>query len=139
MRKSLFGAVFLDVIRFSRTGIRLAIFITLIFFSTVLFSQSPESIHGVVVDPDHATVPEATVRLLAADGTEQTHTLTDQQGRFSFQRECANCSVEVQLIGFRTQTIPASAESRLIVLQLAPVQENVVVTPNRTETPASLV
>ena len=65
----------------------------LLFIGTVLFAQSPEPIHGVVVDPDHAAVPEATVRLVAADGSEVAHTLTDQQGRFSFSHECSNCSL----------------------------------------------
>ena len=110
-----------------------------LFISVLVRAQSPQPIHGVVVDPDHAAVPEATVRLVAGDGSETAHTLTDQQGRFSFSHECANCSLEIQLIGFRTKRVPASAESQLIQLQLAPVQENIVVTPNRTETPASLV
>ena len=107
--------------------------------SVVLLAQSPQPIHGLIVDPDHAAVPEATVRLLSPDGSESARTLTDRQGRFSFSNECANCSLEIQLIGFRTRRVPATAESRLIQLQLAPVQEDIVVTPNRTETPASLV
>jgi len=112
---------------------------TVLLASAVLFAQSPQPFHGVIVDPDHAAVPEATVRLLSAGASEVAHTLTDRQGRFSFQRECANCSLEIRLIGFRTKRVPASVEARIIELQLAPVQENIVVTPNRTETPASLV
>jgi vitamin B12 transporter len=104
-----------------------------------LFAQSSEPIHGVVVDPSHAAIPKASVRLIAGDGTEAAHTITDQQGRFSFQQHCDSCSLEVQLTGFRTTRVPASAETREIELQLAPVEESVVVTPNRTETPAVFV
>jgi len=53
--------------------------------SALLYSQSSDAIRGVVVDPDQAAVPKAFVRLVASDGTETAHTLTDQQGRFSFQ------------------------------------------------------
>jgi vitamin B12 transporter len=111
-----------------------------LFFSVnLVYSQSRDSIQGIVVDPDRAAVPLASVRLLDAEGTERGHTVTDQQGRFTFQQSCDNCSLEVRLTGFRTVLIRASAESHVIELQMAPVQENIVVTPNRTETPASLV
>jgi vitamin B12 transporter len=130
IHQSLIGAVFLDIARTVLIGL---------LCTAVLQAQSVQPIHGTVVDPDHAAVPEATVRLLAADGRETRHTLTDEQGRFSFKAACSDCSLEVQLTGFRTKHIPTSEESRVIELQLAPVQENVVVTPNRTETPAGLV
>ena len=130
MLKSLVGAVFL--------GIAQALLIGLL-CTTVTKAQSPQPIHGLVVDPDHAAVPQATVRLIASDGSETARTLTDPQGKFSFPGTCGNCSLEIQLIGFRATRVPASEESREIQLQLAPVQENVVVTPNRIETPASLV
>jgi vitamin B12 transporter len=107
--------------------------------SSILFAQTSEPIHGVVVDPSHAAVPKASVRLIAADGNEAAHTVTDQQGRFSFQQKCVNCSLEVQLTGFRSKRVPASAKTREIELQVAPVEESVVVTPNRTETPAVFV
>ena len=107
--------------------------------SALLYSQSSDAIRGVVVDPDQAAVPKAFVRLVASDGTETAHTLTDQQGRFSFQQRCAGCSLEVELTGFRTKRVPASRETQQIELQLAPVQESIVVTPNRSKTPASLV
>lgn len=130
MRKILIGAVFLSLIQTSLISL---------LCTTTLNAQSSQPVHGTVVDPDHAAVPEATVRLLAADGRETARTLTDQQGRFSFKAACSDCSLEIQLTGFRTKHVPASEESRVVELQLAPVQENVVVTPNRTETPASLV
>ncbi|HEV2698889.1 MAG TPA: TonB-dependent receptor plug domain-containing protein, partial [Terriglobales bacterium] len=102
-------------------------------------SQTSNTIRGFVIDPDHAAVPDATVRLLSADGSEAARTITDQLGKFSFPRECANCSIEIQLTGFKTKRVSSTPESPVIQLQLAPVQENIVVTPNRIETPASLI
>src|SRR5579864_8865272 len=87
---------------------------SLLLTSSILFAQSSEPIHGVVVDPSHAAVPKASVHLIAANGTEAAHTITDQQGRFSFQQHCESCSIEVQLTGFRTTRLPASAETREI-------------------------
>lgn len=148
MRKSLFGAVFFRSIDFRSIKRRLirarflkpaGSFATVVLFSTFLLGRPTSTIHGIVIDPDRAAVPEGTVRLLTPDGVEVAHTFTDQQGKFSFSRECGNCSVEVQLTGFKTKRVPATPESQVIQLQLAPVQESIVVTPNRTETPASLV
>lgn len=133
MRKSPFRAVYLGF------------YITLIFLtrspltSPTLIAQTIGAIRGAVIGPDHAAVPEVTVRLLSPGGKEVARALTDQEGSFSFSSRCANCSLEFQLTGFVTKRIPVSAEVPNIQLQLAPVQENVVVTPNRTETPASLV
>jgi vitamin B12 transporter len=111
-----------------------------LFSATAVFhAQSTELIRGVVVDPDHVSIPEASVLLLAADGSELRRTLTDQQGRFSFRQPCSDCSLEVQLTGFQTRRLPASSEARVIQLQVAPVEENVVVTANRTETPSVFV
>jgi outer membrane cobalamin receptor len=116
---------------------------TLVFFvlfsAIRLFGQASPSISGTVFDPDHAAVPDASVRLLSPSGAELGHTLTDQQGTFSFHRQCSGCSVEVALTGFLTSRQPASTAPLEIKLRVAPVQERVIVTANRTETPASVV
>ena len=111
----------------------------LVFFATSSYSQSTGKISGVVVDPDQAAVPDASVRLLSKSGAELAHTLSDRQGAFIFQQQCTDCSVEVQLTGFVTQRVPASESGEHIELHLAPVEERVVVTANRVETPAVLV
>jgi vitamin B12 transporter len=115
------------------------IWVVPLFFNAFLFSQSSQTIHGSVRDPDQAAIPKAFVRLLAPDGTETAHTLTDQQGMFSFQQRCTDCSVEVELTGFKAKRVPVSRETLQIQLQLAPVRESIVVTPSRNETPASLI
>ena len=114
-------------------------FLVFLSLTAVSFAQTPEPIRGVVADPDHAAIPEATVRLLAADGAEAAHTLTDREGRFDFTQNCVNCSLEVRLVGFRTKRVPVSREARVIQLQVAPVRENIVVTPDRTEAPTTFV
>lgn len=107
--------------------------------NSFIYAQSPERISGVVVDPDHAALPDASVRLLAADGGELAHALTNRQGRFEFGRQCDSCWLEIQLTGFRNKRVPVSREYKEIELQVAPVEEHVIVTANRSETPASLV
>jgi vitamin B12 transporter len=107
--------------------------------NTFLYGQSAEQISGTVVDPDHAALPEVSVRLIAPDGTEVSRTLTNQQGRFAFQQPCAGCVVDLQLTGFRNQRVPLPRQYQEIELQVAPVEEHVIVTANRTETPASLI
>ena len=104
--------------------------------SASLAAQVSNQLSGQVVDPDHATIPRATVRLLSADGSEIARVLTDQQGRFSFSQECpASCVVEVQLTGFQTRQVHTPLDMREIQLAVAPVREQIVVTANRTGTP----
>ena len=101
-----------------------------------LAAQVSNEISGQVVDPDHAAIPRATVRLLSADGAEIAHIRTDQQGRFAFQQICqGTCIVEVQLTGFQTRQLRTPLDTQEIQLSLAPVHEQIVVTANRTETP----
>ena len=104
-----------------------------VFLSLTVWAQE-RKIAGTVLDPDRATVPRATVRLLKPDGAEVERTLTDSLGRFEFNHSCSReCRIEVRITGFQTQTQPA--DQKVIVLGLAPVQEKVVVTATRTETP----
>lgn len=107
--------------------------------NTFIYGQSADRISGTVVDPDHAALPEVSVQLVAPDGRELAHTLTNQQGRFAFQQQCVGCSLEIQLTGFRNQRVSVSREHQEIALQVAPVEEHIIVTANRTETPASLI
>ncbi|HWY71070.1 MAG TPA: TonB-dependent receptor [Terriglobales bacterium] len=101
-----------------------------------LAAQVSNQISGQVVDPDHAAIPRATVRLLSPDRLETARVLTDQQGRFAFQQTCqGTCVVEVQLTGFQTRQLHTPLNTQEIQLGLAPIQEQIVVTANRTETP----
>src|SRR2546430_12223680 len=80
-------------------------------FSISVHAQTSQTITGTVTDPDHAAVPAASVRLLSPNGAQVAHTLTDQQGQFSFQQPCNACLVEIQLTGSLTQRVAASRRS----------------------------
>lgn len=111
-------------------------------FAPGLWAQSPSriTISGTVVDSSQAVLPLATVRLLDKSGNKVGQELTSADGRFHFV-EVAGGSYQVQasLTGFRSKTVSAAAGSELrILLEVAPVQEYVSVTADRTETPTSL-
>ncbi len=113
--------------------------VTLAIFQIALYGESVEPIAGTVIDPDRAAVPDASVRLISPTGSELAHTLTDQQGHFSFHQQCSSCSVEVELTGFTSSRQPISNAPLEVQLRVAPVEEHVIVTANRTETPEVLV
>ena len=105
-----------------------------------VWAQQLEKVSGIVVDSSHARLPRATVRMLANDGSELAHALTDQQGRFELPNRCrAACFLQIELAGFETAKIPIPLDKQEILLALAPVRENIVVTATRTETPTSQV
>src|SRR5215467_7678592 len=102
-------------------------------FCLTVWAQEPK-IAGTVLDPDHAAVPRATVRLLKPDSAEVEQTLTDSLGHFEFKQSCSSeCHVEVRITGLQTQAQPA--DQKIIVLGLAAVQQTIAVTATRTETP----
>ena len=93
-----------------------------------------------MVDPNGATIPRATVRLLSGDSKEVAHILSDQMGKFAFSQSCNDrCVVEVLLPGFEVKKVPVPLTDAEIKLDLAPIQEQVNVTANLTETPTEQV
>lgn len=116
-----------------------AVFVVCVFcFPTVALAQRPDTISGIVLDPTHLHIARALVRLLTPKQTEIARTFTDQHGHFTFLENCwPQCMVEVQLPGFLTKRVAASSEEQTIELALAPVEENVVVSATRMETPSS--
>ena len=119
---------------------RSAKFIFLLFLSLVLSvpssAQVRPHISGVVLDPSHAVIPRAIVRLLSPGSKEIAHILSDQQGRFAFSQSCdEGCVVEVQLPGFETKKVPVPLAEPEISMALAPIAEQINVTANRMETP----
>lgn len=60
-----------------------------IFLLTIGVSAEDTAAHrltGEVVDPSGAAVPGASVRLYGRDGSQQWQAITDEQGRYSFER-----------------------------------------------------
>lgn len=102
-------------------------------------SWAQAQISGTVVDPNRAAIPRATVRLLSGN-KEIAHLLSDQEGKFLFSQPCGDgCAVEVQLAGFESKKVPLPLADTEIKLDLAPIQEQVNVTANLTETPTEQV
>ncbi|MCI0724188.1 MAG: TonB-dependent receptor [Acidobacteria bacterium] len=93
---------------------------------------------GIVLDSTRAALPRVTVRLIDPAGTEVARTLTDTRGRFRFEG-LGDVSYKVQaaLTGFETTTATGTPGAELeIVLPVAPVREQVVVTATRTDAPS---
>jgi len=104
-------------------------------------SSPPPGATGRVVDPQQAAVARAYVRIVNLDGATVADTLTDQAGRFAFQTPaCPDCRIEASLPGFVTVSAePARNGETMLVLELAPVSEVIVVSAARDETPRSQV
>lgn len=109
-------------------------------FAPGVWAQSPSTIRGTVVDSTQAVLPLATVRLLDKAGSKVGQELTDSSGRFQFERIAFGLyRVEVSLTGFRPKIVSTETGRELLIsLDVAPVQEYVNVTADRTKTPTSL-
>ncbi|MBI2956413.1 MAG: TonB-dependent receptor [Acidobacteria bacterium] len=102
-----------------------------------LLSQDSDAIRGVVLDPNRDALPRVTVRLLDSGGAEVARARTDVQGRFAFTGlQRVGYTVVAELLGFKPHRVAAQTGDHLeLVLRLAPVREQVVVTATRTEAP----
>jgi outer membrane cobalamin receptor len=114
----------------------------LLFFLPRLFAGS---VTGQVEDP--VGMPVAGVRLFLFNESESlvSKATTDQQGWYRFQSvKPGNYSIFVRESGFARQTIAVQLQSdeevqNDIILKLEPLQQDLVVTATRTETPSSLL
>ena len=114
----------------------------LLLFAIPFFTHAQNSsstISGTVSDAAGARIPRAPVRLLDAGGNALAQTATDTRGAFRFENAPANAAtIEVLLTGFERWTGEAKPGATIEAkLQIAPVQERVVVTATRTEVPTS--
>ena len=102
---------------------------------------SADSLVGVVLDPNRDPLPRVTVRLSDPAGSEAARTLTDSQGQFHFTNLAAQpYTVTAELLGFESVTkATRPGISVELVLPLAPVREQIVVTATRTNAPSSQV
>ena len=102
------------------------------------------SISGEITDPMHHPVPG--VRLTLFQGQRSiAGTVSDAGGRYSFDRLSPGIFLlSVNILGFQQEFKELRLESGQslkedIILHLKSIQENVVVTATRTETPTSLL
>ena len=92
-------------------------------------------VDGTAVDQSGSPLPRALVRAIDDSGAELASTFTDESGRFHLTAGGA-CRVAVSLTGFEPAETPCGEQVR-VVLHVAPVQDSVVVSATRTETPAA--
>lgn len=102
---------------------------------------SAGTLTGIVLDPNRDPLPRVSVRLLDPAGAEVSRTLTDSHGRFRFDRLATQTyTLTAELVGFETLTRNGQPGTRIeLVLRLAPVREQVVVTATRTDAPSGQI
>lgn len=103
-------------------------------------ARSADRVAGVIVDQSGQLLPRAFVRVVDGAGRETASAFSDERGAFDLPAPASGCRVEGSLIGFTPASAPCdSAGTVRLVLSVAPVQENVVVSATRTEAIANQV
>ena len=117
--------------------------LSFVFLSSIALpsaARSADRAAGVVVDQAGQLLPRAFVRVVDGSGRETASAFSDERGAFDLPAPASGCRVEGSLIGFATASVPCdSAGAVRVVLAVAPVQENVVVSATRTEALADQV
>jgi outer membrane cobalamin receptor len=96
-------------------------------------------ISGAVVDRSGRAVPRALIRALDATGAEIGQVFADESGRFALTVPDAGCALVVTLTGFQPASVRCAAEPLRVALDVAPIQETVIVSATRTDAPTSQV
>jgi vitamin B12 transporter len=115
-----------------------------IVFINVTRASAADAVSGVVVDQNGRPLPRASIKALDRTG-ETASAFADEAGRFRITVSAAasgDCRLAVSLTGFQPANTPCAAgqlQAARIVLNVAPIEETVVVTATRTEAPASQV
>jgi vitamin B12 transporter len=113
--------------------------LSLIFFgflaSTAAAARAP--VTGIVMDPSGRPLPRVLVTLVDSTGRPIGTTFTYQDGTFRFEADTSNsCRLQATLAGFQTATADCGNGNNVrISLDVAPLQEAVIVTATRTEAP----
>ena len=109
-------------------------------------ASAADAVLGTVVDQSGRPLPRASVRALDRSGAETGGVFADESGRFriAIPDTDAGCRISVSLTGFQPSNVPCAAAQPAptvlrIVLNVAPIEETVVVTATRTEAPAGQV
>ncbi|HEX7137234.1 MAG TPA: carboxypeptidase-like regulatory domain-containing protein, partial [Vicinamibacterales bacterium] len=108
-----------------------------IFLSSLALASpalAADRVAGVIVDQSGQLLPRAFVRVLNGAGRETANAFSDERGGFDLPAPASGCRVEGSLIGFTTASAPCDSTLAIrLVLAVAPVRENVVVSATRTE------
>jgi vitamin B12 transporter len=113
--------------------------VALSFPLSALSAAAADVVAGLVVDQQGRPLPRAEVRELDGNGTETARAFTDEGGRFRLPAPPSGCRVAASLVGFQPASAPCSDAPLRLALNVAPIEETVVVTATRTEAPANQV
>jgi outer membrane cobalamin receptor len=109
-------------------------------------ARAADPISGTVVDQSGRPLPRASVRAFDRAGTQTAGVLADESGRFriAIPDAGADCRISVSLTGFQPSSAPCAAaqpppEGLRVVLNVAPIEETVIVTATRTDAPSGQV
>jgi vitamin B12 transporter len=131
--------------RVSRTRSRALLVLSLVGFWLSAHAKSTGTLHGKVLDPLGATIPNAKVTLLQ-NGKEITITSTDQEGAFIFSTlDSGRYGLRAEATGFKIQDTPSvflSPGATMdidVSLQIGSLPQRVVVSATGAEVPESQV
>ena len=117
-----------------------------IVFAGATRANAADAVSGTVVDQSGRPLPRASVRALDRTGAETASVFTDESGRFSItipSTVAGDCRITVALTGFQPSNVSCASAQQArpvnVVLNVAPIEETVVVTATRTEAPACSV
>lgn len=116
---------------------RLTSVIALVFASTHAYAADRT---GLVVDQNGRPLPRAHVRVVSTESASErsaSELFADDRGQFDLPA-AAGCRIEASMSGFQPASVPCpqpSATTLTITLQVAPIEETVIVTATRTEAP----
>ena len=131
-----------------RTSVRPSLSVLLLALSLVSLlppaaARAADRVAGIVVDESGQPLPRAYMNVVSSSASA-TGVFSDERGRFEIALPAAaGCRIEASLAGFAPASVPCDTGGTVrivrIVLRVAPLHENVVVTATRTEAPASQV
>lgn len=113
---------------------RLVLSVLLTLFVGVLFAQNQSQVSGVVVES--ATGEPVIGASIVEEGTGNG-TITDMDGRFALSVS-PGAKLTVSYVGYKSQTLTAAANMRVVLAEDAEVLEEVVVTGYTTQRKADL-
>lgn len=116
------------------------LFFTFIVFTGASRASAEDSVSGTIVDQSGRPLPRASIAALTGSGAIIAGTFADESGRFRLTVPAiGDCRLTVSLTGFQPSSTACSAQATRIVLNVAPIEETVVVTATRTEAPSGQV
>ncbi len=99
---------------------------------------------GTVVDRSGAPVPRVAIEVQTSTGAQAASTLTDSQGRFGVELQDGDYTVDAAASGLaplkkQPLTVSAATAPLRLMLDIASIKEQIVVTATRTEAPLAQV